>query len=162
MFCLICQMIQYCCLDIWKLLLSAQKKGEIHLYKILLKNIEKKYEYDELIRVFLRPDQFESFTETEYAEKKPSAGEFIIINEEGCTEKNMIKREIFRKLLPLTDQTPPAWGILTGVRPVKLTGELFARLGTEEAVRKELREFYFVNEEKTQLLFLNIFLFSIT
>ena len=40
------------------------------MYNIVIKNVENKYEYNELIKVFLRPDQFESFTEAEFAEKE--------------------------------------------------------------------------------------------
>ena len=128
------------------------------MYNIVIKKIENKYEYNELIKVFLRPDQFVSYTESEYAEQNPygtaESDTLVVFNEAGFTDKNHIKREIFLGLLQLTgmEDNPPAWGILTGVRPVKLTGELFAKLETEEAVRKKLREFYFVNEEKTQLL----------
>ncbi len=133
------------------------------MYKILIKNIENKYEYNELIKVFLRPDQFDSYTENEYLEAYPRGIDeeidtLVVFNEVGFSDKNHIKREIFQGLQQIaqresaSSQNPPAWGILTGVRPVKLTGELFSKLGSEEAVRKKLREFYFVNEEKTQLL----------
>ena len=126
------------------------------MYNIVIKNIDNKYEFNELIKVFLTPDQFVSYTEAEYAEAKPEGtaetDTLVVFNEAGFTDKNHIKREIFQGMLQLTGQNPPAWGILTGVRPVKLTGELFAKLGSQEAVEKKLREYYFVSEEKTKLL----------
>lgn len=118
------------------------------MFNILVKNIENKYDYNELIKVFLPPEQFECFNEDELDEIDDKT---IIVNEQGCTDKNEIKRELFIKLSQITGMTPP-WGILTGVRPVKLTGELFNKLGSEEAVYDKLRNFYFVDEEKTELL----------
>lgn len=44
----------------------------------------------------------------------------------------------------------PRWGILTGVRPVKLLRSLTERYGEEEAVRR-FREDYLVTEEKIRL-----------
>ncbi|MDF2653590.1 MAG: hemZ [Bacillota bacterium] len=65
--------------------------------------------------------------------------------------KNQIKRFLFRELEKLTGSTPD-WGILTGVRPVKLAGELLAREGILEKVKEILRLDYFLTEEKIQLL----------
>ena len=42
--------------------------------------------------------------------------------------KNQIKRFLYRELQRYTGETPD-WGILTGVRPVKLAGELLEREG---------------------------------
>lgn len=123
------------------------------MYNILFKNIENKYEYNELIKVFLHPDQYQSFTEEEYEASRDTIDNALlwVINEYNHQDKNEIKRELFCKLAQITGEYP-AWGILTGVRPVKLTGELFQKLKTEEEVRKRLEEFYFVSQEKIQLL----------
>ena len=123
------------------------------MYKILLKNIDKKYEYVELIKVFLTPDQFEVFTEREFvgSGSDVSSDTLIAVNEEGSDDRNEIKRQIFRLLSQLTGQRPP-WGILTGVRPVKLTGELYRKLGSREKVQQCLKTEYLVSDEKIQLL----------
>lgn len=163
------------------------------MYNILIKNIEKKYDYAELVKIFLRPDEFELYTEEEFAEYEArtaetavsevnavaiaadsaesrdivEAAQLLIFNENLSCDKNEIKREIYRRLSEITGLTPE-WGILTGVRPVKLTGEIFERLkNTEnnekggfsgqgdrlrEAVRRELKTIYLLNEEKTELL----------
>lgn len=123
------------------------------MYKILLKNIDKKYEYVELIKVFLTPDQFEVFTEREFvgSGSDVSSDTLIAVNEEGSDDRNEIKRQIFRLLFQLTGQRPP-WGILTGVRPVKLTGELYRKLGSREKVQQCLKTEYLVSDEKIQLL----------
>ncbi|WP_419823778.1 coproporphyrinogen dehydrogenase HemZ [Anoxybacterium hadale] len=65
--------------------------------------------------------------------------------------KNQMKRFLFRELERLTGTTPD-WGILTGVRPVKLAGELLQREGSLKEVREILSADYFLAEEKIQLL----------
>jgi oxygen-independent coproporphyrinogen-3 oxidase len=68
--------------------------------------------------------------------------------------KNQIKRELFRKLQKRTGDTPD-WGILTGVRPVKLAGELLAREGSEDKAREILIRDYYLTADKADLI-LNI------
>ena len=128
-----------------------RRKEEILLYKILIKSIEKKYDYAELIKIFLRPDEFTLYAETEYDEYVQNEAEPLVFNERASNDKNEVKRELYRRLSELTGRAPE-WGILTGVRPVKLTGELFERLGSEDAVRQELAETYLLDGEKIELL----------
>ena len=112
----------------------GRKREEILLYNIILRNVENKYDFAELIKIFLRPEEFTLYTETELAEAEEQAetventsSEQIVFNEKLSTDKNEIKREIYNKLFSLTGKKPE-WGILTGVRPVKLTGEIFENL----------------------------------
>ena len=135
------------------------------MYNIIIKNVENKYDYGELIKIFLRPEDFHFYTEAEFAEKEAAGEELaeaqettnaeqieqIIFNEGLSEDKNEIKREIYHKLYQLT-RAKPEWGILTGVRPVKLTGELFQRLGSREAVERELANTYLLAREKINLL----------
>ena len=124
------------------------------MYNILIKNIKNKYEYDELIKVFLRPDQFRSLTEEEcdrQAGKTAPDDIWILFNEAGFADKNHIKREICQGLSQITG-VEPAWGILTGVRPVKLTNEIWKEVGERDAVKKKLIDFYLVSEAKSDLL----------
>lgn len=173
------------------------------MYKILIKNIEKKYDYAELIKIFLRPDEFELYTEEELdemtqgepsvtgktnpADTSADSGDIdsedipLVFNESCSEDKNGIKREIYSKLAELKERKPE-WGILTGVRPVKLTGEIFERVRAEfsengesteynssekaekydkslcisekvkATVRNELKNTYLLNDEKIELL----------
>ena len=145
------------------------------MYKILLHGITNKYELQELIKVFLSPDMFVSYTDaeaeaaadlevkygngnlaaggTQPAEIAAPAAQPILleINQALSADKNEIKREIYRKLAAVTGYEPE-WGILTGVRPVKLAGELLDRLQDMEAVRRTLREDYLLAESKIDLL----------
>jgi oxygen-independent coproporphyrinogen-3 oxidase len=68
-------------------------------------------------------------------------------------DKNAIKRFIFDSLAEGCGlgARRPEWGILTGVRPVKLFGELAAANGFE-AARAIMRGSYYVSEKKLGLL----------
>ena len=116
------------------------------MYAIKILHFEKTYLLNELIKIFLRPDQYELVegdTDTE--------GTCIVFNEKGVSDINVIKREIYDCLSELTGQRPE-WGILTGVRPVKLCGEMYHRLGSAEAAITDLMETYYLCEEKARLI----------
>ena len=72
----------------------------------------------ELIDEFLPPDRYEVVEDDGVRND-----ECLHINLQGSDDRDEIKREIFRDLSALTGKRPD-WGILTGVRPVKLAGEL--------------------------------------
>lgn len=65
-------------------------------------------------------------------------------------DKDALKRNIYRYLSEATGKSPK-WGILTGIRPVKLAGELSDRLGCEEAAKK-LMEDYLIHPQKVSLV----------
>ena len=118
------------------------------MYKIWLKDITNKYEYDELIKIFLKPQEYSLFSREEEEAYREAEGEAL---EFSGTEKNAVKQSIYRCLQPITGKTPE-WGIHTGVRPVKLVGELIKTLGSPEAAEKKLRDFYLFSREKTDLV----------
>ena len=120
------------------------------MYKIIINNVTDKYDYNELIKIFLKPEEYvlcQADEEVETSEDLVT----LNINDVANEDKNLIKRELYLKLSEVTNQRP-AWGILTGVRPVKLTGELVEKHGSVEAVRNLLKDFYLLNDEKTNLL----------
>lgn len=146
------------------------------MYKIQLPREINQYELEELVKVFLKVGEYsflseESDFDTAVSTKTipdPKADVLICVpdylkkqadssydhSEEKKPEKNLknqMKRFLFRELEQFTGSTPD-WGILTGVRPVKLAGELLAREGSMEKAREILRTDYFLTEEKIQLL----------
>lgn len=130
------------------------KRKETLLYNFIIKNIINKYDFTELIKVFLSPEDFKTFTEAEYndlSDDEKRAAENVFFNEDISDDKNHIKRQLYRFLSELTGVTPP-WGILTGVRPVKLAGELLQKYGSAEKVLKELKENYYLDDEKANLI----------
>lgn len=122
------------------------------MYNIVLHNCTNKYGYDELVKVFLNPDDFNIFFDddeenTEVIEGKPD----IELTMPDDADKNFLKRELYKKLQELTGQSHE-WGILTGVRPAKLAGEIACALGSYDETEKKLREEYFLSAEKAHLI----------
>ena len=111
------------------------------MYNIKLTGILNTYEYEELAKVFLKPV------------------EFIVSVEDGVAlSKNETKRNLYQYLSELTGKKPE-WGILTGVRPVKLTSELFEKYAdktNEELLKTKVKNVllneYLVSETKADLL----------
>lgn len=110
------------------------------MYRIVLKDVDKTHEYEELIKVFLRPGKYEILREGE--------GDLNFCRQE---DKNLLKQEIYFALKKLTGTDPP-WGIVTGIRPVKMTGDLMRKLQDSEKVRKVLENYYRISREKTDLV----------
>ena len=124
------------------------------MYNIFIMNIANKYEYNELIKEFISQDEFRCFCEneeTDSAEPLKDETEITVINESGSSDKNQIKREIYHTLRKITGEAP-AWGILTGVRPIKLAGEIYDRCNDLSKLREILREEYLISREKIDLI----------
>lgn len=124
------------------------------MYNFVIRNITNKYDFTELIKIFLSPDDFSAYTQEEFeniSQAEKASGQKVYFNDILSEDKNLIKREIYSFLSSETGKTPP-WGILTGVRPVKLTGEIFERTGIEKSVFHELLDTYLLSREKAELL----------
>lgn len=137
------------------------------MYNIRISQAKNKYEYEELIKVFLKSGEYRLIGSDEdlAADGSDQADDMMEIQIDVplltiCSDdfgkkekelKNEIKRYLFRELQRLTGETPD-WGILTGVRPVKLAGELLQREGSAEKTRDILIGDYYLNQEKAQLL----------
>ena len=137
------------------------------MYNIHISQAKNKYEFEELIKVFLKSGEFRLISAetkecTDESDGKTGGNETTIVvpiftkdSEDGGKKekdlKNQIKRFLYKELQHLTGETPD-WGILTGVRPVKLAGELMQREDSEEKAREILTVDYYLTEEKAQLL----------
>ena len=115
------------------------------MFNIKILNYEKQYLLEELIKVFLRPDQYRLLKEEDIP-----GDDAIIFNESNSADRNEIKREIYDKLSELTGMKPE-WGILTGIRPVKLYGEMLVSDGQDKA-KEQLRNSYYISDEKLDLI----------
>jgi len=104
------------------------------LYEIELKGGDFKYEYEELVKVFLRPSEYRLS---------------VVPGVSG--DKKTALRELYLSLSNRTGKRPE-WGILTGVRPVKLTAELYEKFGDFEKVKEVLEGEYLLEAEKARLL----------
>lgn len=110
------------------------------MYKIAIKNVSNTHEYEELIKIFLRPGEFE------IADK--DSGNLVFY---GSDDKNRTKREIYHKLSALTGRRPE-WGIITGIRPTKLFGDIKRKKGSNSSASKAMREKYLVSDAKINLI----------
>ena len=105
------------------------------MYRFNFSNIDNTSQYEELIKEFLQPSQYGENGET-------------VLEYDFRGDKNDLKRQIYRDLSRLTGEAPK-WGILTGIRPVKLAGEL---LDSGEDPKKVLMEQYLTDESKADLV----------
>ena len=144
---------------------------------VVLKGHDYKYEVAELIKLFTTDFEFverKSFgriltntllkyndtiiAKTEYYENYDLKYEFRDhININGLNEqeikkatKETIKRSIFKVLQNRLNSYVP-WGILTGIRPVKIIHTLLDQGVDEESIRKILKEKYYIMDEKIDL-----------
>lgn len=137
------------------------------MFRILFNNSGNQNEYEELVKVFLKQDEYEIGCQEEANLPFPETDVVISVpdfhQDEFCSGqkgqeykkeldiKNKRKRYLYDSLRAATGLSPD-WGILTGVRPVKLTGELMKREGSREKVREILLNSYYLNQEKADLL----------
>lgn len=117
------------------------------MYVLKLENINTHMnQYEELVKLFLNPAEFRVITDedddTEYENIR-------VFSFDG--DKNKIKREIYQYLSEITGEKPK-WGILTGIRPVKLAGELYDAMGDRGSVKTHLHEEYLISDEKADLI----------
>ncbi len=109
---------------------------EVKIPKSLRNNVE------ELVRVFL-----------------PSGEYSVIVTDDIDIDKETLKRKIFDELSPITG-IRPAWGIQTGVKPVKMIRELFKELEAQGFEGKDkvneakeiLKNKYYISDEKANLI----------
>jgi len=125
------------------------------LYKFIIEGIENTNQYEELIKVFLTQEEYvlisrDDMQSAQLQEEEQSAQPHILKKFFFEGDKDKLKREIYRFLEKETGKSPK-WGILTGIRPVKLAGEMTDQLGHDEALRK-FDEEYLLHPEKSRLI----------
>ena len=94
----------------------------------------------ELIDEFMPPEDYELVEDDGFF-----FDDCLHVNSVHASDKDGIKREIFDKLRALTG-IKPDWGILTGVRPVKLAGELIEKTKSRVDAKKILLDEYKLSE----------------
>lgn len=117
------------------------------MYVLKLENINTHMnQYEELVKLFLNPADFKVITDEDDDQTYENVRTFKF---DG--DKNRIKREIYQYLSEVTGEKPK-WGILTGIRPVKLAGELYDAMGDRTSVKQHLAEEYLISDEKAELI----------
>lgn len=141
------------------------------MYVLKLKNIDTHInQYEELVKLFLNPSDFKVITGEEVLAGDEDSGIALTGNSDDAAaivaedaihgevrtfcfdgDKNKIKREMYQYLSEITGEKPK-WGILTGIRPVKLAGELYESLENRDSARNHLITEYLINGEKADLV----------
>lgn len=117
------------------------------MYVLKLENITtQKNQYEELIKLFLNPADFKVITDQDDDSEYEN---ILTFTYDG--DRNKVKREIYRFFEKETGEHPK-WGILTGIRPVKLAGELYDSMKNREAVKEHLLKEYLMSSEKADLI----------
>ena len=104
------------------------------MYDIELKGVDNIYEYEELVKVFLKPSEYR-----------------LSVSGGAPRDKREVARELYNSLSSRTGKRQD-WGTLTGVRPVKLAGELCERVKNREKAVGILTGEYLLSREKAELI----------
>ena len=158
------------------------------MYRCSIYGTDKINQYEELIKVFLQPGEYEISGVAEVPDDLPAkvsaeapakdpAGDtekktfFGVLQQAAAKiaevaeqsvqdmatvcvfdgDKDAVKRQIYRDLKALTGKQPK-WGILTGIRPVKMAGELVRKTGDPAKARRILLDDYLMSPEKADLV----------
>lgn len=135
------------------------KRNTTRFYRIDLADHPSSYELEELIKEFLPPSRYITLNSSTGRKKVssdediPDGMEIIDLSFRGKEmDRDQAKQWLFRELSESTGYRPE-WGTLTGVRPVKMAGEMMRFRGmSRDEIRKTFQDYYYLNEEKTDLV----------
>ncbi len=133
----------------------------------MIKGAENLHQYEELIKVFMPKGMYEIYGEGDSDEAcagSAGAPDMPDVKSAGAHtddsdvnvfrfngDREELKRSMYRSLELYTGKSPK-WGVLTGIRPVKLAGEILDSCGSEETLRRILSEKYLLHREKIDLV----------
>ena len=132
------------------------------MFEITITGTDKRNAYEELIKVFLQPSEYRLFmagspegSSDGAAADQPRETDQISLKYHFRGDTDDIKRQIYRDLSRLTGKSPK-WGILTGIRPVKLAweltcGERASLQGRGRDLKQIFREDYLLHPSKADL-----------
>ncbi len=112
------------------------------MLKIKVHGFEKLNLIDELVNEFLPKTEYEFTVNQDFD---------VEVNKKLSRITDDVKREIFVILSNITGNSPD-WGILTGVRPVKLAGELYNKFNNKNDTVNHLTNRYMLSHEKANLI----------
>lgn len=108
--------------------------------------------YGDMLRVFFGEDEFEVITlDLPAGAELPLRENTFLVNKDKAEGRNVIKTELYNLGRELTGITPE-WGILTGVRPLKLAYDVLQRCSSREEFEAVMKDEYLVSETKIKLL----------
>ncbi|MGN0703927.1 MAG: hypothetical protein ACI4LD_05140, partial [Lentihominibacter sp.] len=113
------------------------------MYTCRITGTDNTNQYEELIRVFMPDRNYRLLTDS--TDEVCGYSSFAY---DG--DRNELKRRLYRDLEKHTGKSPK-WGILTGIRPVKLAGEMYRKCGDLMQVRRDLEREYLLDRSKSSL-----------
>ena len=120
------------------------------MYRFYINETDDEYHYLELGREFFPDDGFEVIPYRGISLSGLLTGNSFLVNEEGSTDRDEIKREMYGLLSDITGIRPP-WGTLTGVRPLKPALDI-ARASSVDEMKEEMSRRYLISPGKASLL----------
>lgn len=122
------------------------------MYRFYINSKVNDKHYGDMLRVFFAEEDFEVIVldypkETRLCLRE---GSFFLNNHEN-DDRNEIKKEILKIGCELTG-IKPEWGILTGVRPLKLALDVLNKCSSREEFNSLMRDYYLVSDKKIGLL----------
>lgn len=147
--------------------LNYKIQKEVAKMRIYLDEKRLRYDIFELVRTFIPKEEifFEGedreFLKIEYEKRKVSLhrkGETRVLNIPYIDEEKDQRRAFKRGVLELLEKSygsTSSWGILTGIRPVKIIQELMDKGMSLPEIKTYMRKEYLIEEDKNDLL-LNI------
>ncbi len=121
------------------------------MYRIYFNRVKQVYGLAEMVRMFLPPSSFTILEEDPWEDTKGAVGAILIRIPDAITANDDGKRYLYDCLKEYTGRSLE-WGIHTGVRPVKMAGELLAAGNTPAEVMDILTKQYYLSKEKAELL----------
>lgn len=113
------------------------------MYTCRITGTDNTNQYEELIRVFMPDRNYRLLTDS-------TDGVCVYSSFAYDGDRNELKRRLYRDLEKHTGKSPK-WGILTGIRPVKLAGEMYRKCGDLMQVRRDLEREYLLDRSKSSL-----------
>lgn len=137
--------------------------------RLILVNYDNNYETEQFTRMFFKGLEIEKVKET----PRDLTGDYICIEKRESSfninlrcggkrikdickitgdekEEMQLCLFLYKIYRQITGTTQP-WGVLTGVRPVRLMRNLYAKLGSLDAVKEKFKNYYMVSDEKIDL-----------
>lgn len=146
----------------------------------MLKGVENPHQYEELIKVFMPKGMYEIYSGDggfRHGDQE-IPGVSGVSDAAGCAgcgsgaapgvqgpsgmpedcrvfsfngDREALKRKMYRSLELYTGKSPK-WGVLTGIRPVKLAGEILDSCGSMIELERILKEKYLLHQDKADLV----------
>ncbi len=121
------------------------------MYKIYFNRVTQVYELTEMVKMFLPPSAFSILETDPWETLSEESGDILIRLPDAITTRDDGKRYLYDCLKEYTGRSLK-WGTLTGVRPVKLAGELLTAGHSQEQVKDILVKDYYLSPDKAELL----------